>query len=238
MPGKKIIWKFFFIQTVPILISLIIIGIYISFFFKEYYIKAVTTQLKSNSLLIRDIIKADIQEKDIEKLNLVTKRLGREINTRLTIINPEGMVLGDSEENPQKMENHSDRPEIKEAIKGRIGKSSRYSTTLKKDMMYLALPIKDDAYRVIGAVRVSIPLDELENRVGQIYRIIGWGGLLAVTISLGISFALARRVSRPISQMAQAAKMISKGDLSRRIREDSRDEVGDLAYSFNRMSEE
>ncbi|HDH87992.1 MAG TPA: HAMP domain-containing protein [Desulfobacteraceae bacterium] len=238
MPGKKIIWKFFFIQTVPILISLIIIGIYISFFFKEYYIKAITTQLKSNSLLIRDIIKADIQEKDIEKLNLVTKRLGREINTRLTIINPEGMVLGDSEENPQKMENHSDRPEIKEAIKGRIGKSSRYSTTLKKDMMYLALPIKDDAYRVIGAVRVSIPLDELENRVGQIYRIIGWGGLLAVTISLGISFALARRVSRPISQMAQAAKMISKGDLSRRIREDSRDEVGDLAYSFNRMSEE
>ncbi|MBW1613195.1 MAG: HAMP domain-containing protein, partial [Deltaproteobacteria bacterium] len=197
-----------------------------------------TTQLKSNSLLIRDIIKADIQEKDIEKLNLVTKRLGREINTRLTIINPEGMVLGDSEENPQKMENHSDRPEIKEAIKGRIGKSSRYSTTLKKDMMYLALPIKDDAYRVIGAVRVSIPLDELENRVGQIYRIIGWGGLLAVTISLGISFALARRVSRPISQMAQAAKMISKGDLSRRIREDSRDEIGDLAYSFNRMSEE
>jgi len=238
MPGKKIIWKFFFIQTVPILISLIIIGIYISFFFKEYYIKAITTQLKSNSLLIRDIIKADIQEKDIERLNLVTKRLGREINTRLTIINPEGMVLGDSEENPQKMENHSDRPEIKEAIKGRIGKSSRYSTTLKKDMMYLALPIKDDAYRVIGAVRVSIPLDELENRVGQIYRIIGWGGLLAVTISLGISFALARRVSRPISQMAQAAKMISKGDLSRRIREDSRDEVGDLAYSFNRMSEE
>ncbi|MBW2105555.1 MAG: HAMP domain-containing protein [Deltaproteobacteria bacterium] len=238
MPGKKIIWKFFFIQTVPILISLIIIGIYISFFFKEYYIKAITTQLKSNSLLIRDIIKADIQEKDIEKLNLVTKRLGREINTRLTIINPEGMVLGDSEENPQKMENHSDRPEIKEAIKGRIGKSSRYSTTLKKDMMYLALPIKDDAYRVIGAVRVSIPLDELENRVGQIYRIIGWGGLLAVTISLGISFALARRVSRPISQMAQAAKMISKGDLSRRIREDSRDEIGDLAYSFNRMSEE
>ena len=222
----------------PILISLIIIGIYISFFFKEYYIKAITTQLKSNSLLIRDIIKADIQEKDIERLNLVTKRLGREINTRLTIINPEGMVLGDSEENPQKMENHSDRPEIKEAIKGRIGKSSRYSTTLKKDMMYLALPIKDDAYRVIGAVRVSIPLDELENRVGQIYRIIGWGGLLAVTISLGISFALARRVSRPISQMAQAAKMISKGDLSRRIREDSRDEVGDLAYSFNRMSEE
>ncbi|MBW2333050.1 MAG: HAMP domain-containing protein [Deltaproteobacteria bacterium] len=169
---------------------------------------------------------------------MVTKRLGREINTRLTIINPEGMVLGDSEENPQKMENHSDRPEIKEAIKGRIGKSSRYSTTLKKDMMYLALPIKDDAYRVIGAVRVSIPLDELENRVGQIYRIIGWGGLLAVTISLGISFALARRVSRPISQMAQAAKMISKGDLSRRIREDSRDEIGDLAYSFNRMSEE
>ena len=238
MPGKKIIWKFFFIQTVPILISLIIIGIYISFFFKEYYIKAITTQLKSNSLLIRDIIKADIQERDIERLNLVTKRLGREINTRLTIINPEGMVLGDSEENPQKMENHSDRPEIKEAIKGRIGKSSRYSTTLKKDMMYLALPIKDDAYRVIGAVRVSIPLDELENRVGQIYRIIGWGGLLAVTISLGISFALARRVSRPISQMAQAAKMISKGDLSRRIREDSRDEVGDLAYSFNRMSEE
>ncbi|MBW2003334.1 MAG: HAMP domain-containing protein [Deltaproteobacteria bacterium] len=238
MSGKKIIWKFFFIQTVLILISLTIIGIYVSFSFKEYYIRAITTQLKSNALLIRDIVKADIQEKEIERVDLLTKRLGREINTRLTIINPEGIVLGDSEENPQKMENHSDRPEIKEAIKGRIGKSSRYSTTLKKDMMYLALTIRDPTHRLIGVVRVSLPLDELEDRVGQIYRIIGWGGLLAVIISLGISFALARRVSRPISQMAQAAKMISKGDLSQRIRVDSRDEVGDLARSFNRMSEE
>jgi len=238
MSGKKIIWKFFFIQTVLILISLIIIGIYVSFSFKEYYIRAITTQLKSNALLIRDIVKADIQEKDIERLNLLIERLGREINTRLTIINPEGIVLGDSEENPQKMENHSDRPEIKEAIKGRIGKSSRYSTTLKKDMMYLAMPIRDANHRLIGVVRISLPLDELQDRVGQIYRIIGWGGLMAVIISLGISFALARRVSRPISQMAQAARMISRGDLSQRIRVDSRDEVGDLAYSFNRMSEE
>lgn len=238
MSGKKIIWKFFFVQTTLILISLTIIGIYVSFSFKEYYIRAITTQLKSNVLLIRDIVKADIQEKDMGRVDLLTKRLGREINTRLTIINPEGIVLGDSEEDPRKMENHSDRPEIKEAMRGGMGKSTRYSTTLKKEMMYLALTIRDPTHRVIGVVRVSISLDELKRRVGQIYRIIGWGGLLAVIISLGISFALARRVSRPISQMAQAAKMISKGDLSQRIRVDSRDEVGDLARSFNRMSEE
>lgn len=238
MSGKKIIWKFFFIQTVLILISLTIIGIYVSFSFKEYYIKEITIQLKSNALLIRDLVNADIQKKEMERVNLITKRLGREINTRVTIINPDGIVLGDSEDDPQKMENHRDRPEIKEAIKGMMGKSTRYSTTLKKDMMYLALPIRDANHRLIGVVRVSLPLDELQHRVGQIYRIIGWGGLLAVIISLGISFALARRVSRPISQMAQAAKMISKGNLSQRIRVDSRDEVGDLAHSFNRMSEE
>jgi two-component system phosphate regulon sensor histidine kinase PhoR len=238
MSSKKIIWKLFFTQTVLILISLIIIGIYISFFFKDYYIKEITTQLTSNALLIRDMVKVDIQEKEVERVNLLTKRLSREINTRLTIINPEGIVLGDSEEDPQKMESHKDRPEIKEAIKGMMGKSIRYSTTLEKDMMYLALPIRDPTHRLIGVVRVSLPLDELEDRFAQIYRIIGWGGLLAVIISLGISFALARRVSRPISQMAQAAKMISKGDLSQRIRVDSRDEVGDLAWSFNRMSEE
>ncbi|MEA3224152.1 MAG: ATP-binding protein [Thermodesulfobacteriota bacterium] len=237
MPGKRIIWKLFFAQTLLILISIAIIGLYAGFSFKDYYISQLTSQLESNAILIRGLVKESILKEKGARVDFIAKKLGREIQCRVTIIDTEGIVLGDSEKDPQNMENHLNRPEVKEAMKAREGKSIRYSTTLKKEMMYLALPIKYDN-QIIGTVRVSLALDKLKLGVGHIYRIVGWGGMLAVILSLLIAFTLAKRISRPISQMAQAAKRISRGDFGRQIVVDSKDEVGDLAQSFNLMSEE
>lgn len=235
MSNLKIIWKLFLIQTFLILISLFTIGLYASFSLKEYSLEQIASQLTTNAALVRDIVVKDLIEGRGDKIDSLSKRLSNEINTRITIVDAAGTVLGDSERDPLQMENHKDRPEIRETFKGEIGKTTRYSETLKTEMMYLAMPVevKD---QVIGVVRVSLPLSEVNKRVTHIYEVIGWGATLAVLVSLCVGFVIARRVSRPVTQMTQAARAMANGDFSKLIRTDSRDEIGDLARSFNVMS--
>ena len=238
MLKRKLVWKLFFTQTLLILISLTIVGFYITSSLKNYYLSQITSQLESNAILIRNLVKEEIQEGKESRIDILAKELGREIHSRVTVIDLKGVVLGDSEENPQNMKNHRDRPEVKKAMAGKLGTITRYSPTLQKEMMYLAVPVRDNVNRIIGTVRVSLPLDELQDRIGYVYRIIGGGGVLATIIFLGLALIMAKRISAPISQMAGAVRKISEGDFSRRIRVDNRDEIGDLAHSFNRMSEE
>lgn len=73
--------------------------------------------------------------------DVLAKKLAREIEARVTIIAPDGKVFGDSLENPATMENHAARPEVKDALISGLGESTRYSTTLNEQMMYVAVPI-------------------------------------------------------------------------------------------------
>lgn len=63
-------------------------------------------------------------------------------------------------------------------------------------------------------------------------------GLIAGVIALVIARWLARGLTQPLRDMARAARAMETGDYSRRVRTRSRDEVGQLAHAFNRMSGE
>ncbi|MBI4619490.1 MAG: HAMP domain-containing protein [Desulfobacterales bacterium] len=235
MPNLKIVWKLFLTQTSLIIISLLTIGLYSGISLKGHYLEQLAPQLTTNAVLIREIVGKQLIKGKRDTIDFLTKKLGSEIHMRVTIVDTAGTVLGDSEKDPLKMGNRLDRPEIREALRGKVGKSIRYSETLKTEMMYLALPveIKD---RIIGVVRVSLPLSEVEKKGGHIYEVIVWGAIIAVLISLGIGFMVARRMGKTLTQMTQAARKMVRGDFSELIRTDSKDEIGDLARSFNAMS--
>jgi two-component system phosphate regulon sensor histidine kinase PhoR len=76
-----------------------------------------------------------------EGIDTLAKRLGKQIDARITIIDESGTVLGDSDKNPAAMENHGNRPEVIEALSSGVGTGIRYSTTLGCDMMYVAVPV-------------------------------------------------------------------------------------------------
>ena len=69
-------------------------------------------------------------------------RMGKAIEARVSIIDAEGIVLGDSELNTTELfavENHANRPEIVQANKTGNGKSTRFSTTVKKELNYIVV---------------------------------------------------------------------------------------------------
>jgi two-component system phosphate regulon sensor histidine kinase PhoR len=157
--------------------------------------------------------------------------LGRSINARVTLIAADGRVLGDSErdgEALERLENHGGRPEVIAALRAGVGTSTRYSTTIDTDMMYVAVPVRDSLTGV-AVVRLALPLTEVRDQLDTIGRL----ALLALGAGLAVSLALAwgmsTLVSRRVSAIAAVAERYRRGDVSRTPADYGTDEIGTVA---------
>jgi len=163
------------------------------------------------------------------------KALANEIDSRVTIIAPDGTVLGDSIEDPMKMENHATRPEVKDALAYGVGESTRYSTTLRQQMMYVAVPIYKQG-ELIGVARVALPLTAVENSVKHVTRIIIVSMVMTTILAVVAAWLIARTVTRPVQQLTKRAQKIATGELQQEVAVATKDEIGQLARAFNDMS--
>lgn len=234
---NRILHKFLITYIVLIFIAIIILDFLVSIKLKDYYEEKITDKLKSTSYLAVKIL----QEKGIIEQNSfilqLSKDVSKDIGARVTIVNEEGEVLGDSEENPDDMENHLSRPEIQDAIKKGFGESKRFSDTLGFNMKYVAVPIKING-NTEGVVRISLPLTEIESQLRVVYRVVLVSGLIAVIIALIVGYFISRGIMQPITQMTEIAEHISKGDFSKKVSVRSKDELGILAKSLNKMADD
>jgi two-component system, OmpR family, phosphate regulon sensor histidine kinase PhoR len=172
------------------------------------------------------------------KIDSLTKELGHKIEGRITVIDKTGKVLGDSYESEKdvpNMENHINRPEVAEALRGGVGKIARFSYTIKTDMLYVACPIKDHT-GIIGVVRLAFPIIQLRHYQNRIMGIVLIGLLIALVFSLLLSFVFAAGVTKPLRQMMQVSKRISQGDFTQKVKVKTKDEIGELGQILNGMS--
>jgi two-component system phosphate regulon sensor histidine kinase PhoR len=233
---KRIVWKLFLTYVIVVIVCLGIVGVYVGTSLKSYFVKGIADRLTLNARLAENILREDFQSEDIHRLRFSVKGLAEEVDARITIIHTDGVVLADSEKDASLMDNHWNRPEVQAALKGETGQSIRYSGTLKKEMMYLAVPLKEAGHG-IGVVRLALPLTEVQAKIAHIYRAIAVGALLALLITLIIGFFTAETFARPLREMISVARDIIKGKY-RVLKVRSRDEIGQLALVLNQMSEE
>jgi two-component system phosphate regulon sensor histidine kinase PhoR len=150
-------------------------------------------------------------------------------HSRITFIDYSGFVLGESETDFHSMDNHLNRKEVQEAIKGNIGKDTRFSTNLKVDFLYLAVPL--DSEKII--VRVSVPLFQLNkiDRIIIVYTVLGI--LLGILFTIILALRFSSTITRPIKELISVSKEIAAGNFSKRASTRSNDEIGQLAKVFN-----
>lgn len=168
-------------------------------------------------------------------LDALAKKLGKEIDARVTIIAVDGKVLGDSHEDPPVMENHAARPEVKDALTSGLGESTRYSTTVKQEMMYIAVPVTNQG-EILGVARVALPLVAVQNSVNQVTLIISLAMVVTTVLAIVAAGLIARVTTRPIREVTEASKRIASGELEQKIPVRTRDETGQLSQAFNEMS--
>lgn len=133
--------------------------------------------------------------------------LDRLTDSRVTFINKDGMVIGDSESDPASMDNHLNREEIKGAVGDGYGQSIRYSETLGQDMLYVALPVNSDQSDMIeipsgkfdGYIRLSMSLHAVDQGLQRGWMIMFAAlGLLFLIVAF-VSYRVARGLTSPLS---------------------------------------
>ncbi len=170
---------------------------------------------------------------DVAHLQPTVADLGDRLETRITVIATDGEVLADSARDPATMENHASRPEVRAAIEGRTGVSSRTSETTGEPYRYVARPASDGL-----VVRVALPLAVVEERLGRVRGLILGATALAAIIGVAAVWLVARGLTRPLRSMTGSVERISRGELVTPVPPAGTSELALLGETLNRMSDE
>jgi two-component system phosphate regulon sensor histidine kinase PhoR len=230
-----LLWQLYPSYLLITIISLVAVTIYATSSLREFYLDRIAGDLRDRAYLLEKQILQFLGPLDTNVVDALCKELGKLSTTRITVILPSGTVIGDSHDDPDRMDNHLLRPEVIQAKKGNAGRSIRFSTTLQQRMMYIAVPLMDHK-RIVAVIRTSLPVTAIDEKLNSIQTQIAFGGLLIALVAAGISLYVSRRISRPIEKMKQGAEHFARGDLLHRLPETDSEEIGSLADALNQMA--
>lgn len=235
MARRKLIWQIYPPFLLIILIALLAVTWVFSNSLNTFYANETRNDLEARVRLIIPQVQGFMDASQSSFLDDLCKRLGEQSRTRITIILPDGLVVGDTRESPARMDNHANRPEVIDALRGQVGIATRYSHTLQQEMMYAALPVVEYE-QVVGCVRAALPLKTLSRTLeSAFYPVINSGLIIALVAAL-ISLWLSRRISRPLEEMKRGAERFSCGELEGRLPVYPGEEMGGLAEAMNQMA--
>ncbi len=230
-------WRLLGTYGLLVLTSIGLLGSIVLGRVEQHFLLQVEDNLKIRVTLVEHWVR-NARGMTAAQLQLAAEQLGHQIATRITLLGPDGAVLAESEKDPGKytIENHASRPEIVAARTVPFGISrQRHSSTLDRDMMYVAAETKDGG--TVGFVRVALPLDEIHNQLASLRWMVWTTAALTGAAALVLAFWMARRSTRPLQELTVSAARIAAGDYGHKVRTVDQDEFGTLARAFNHMSE-
>ncbi len=234
---NSILWKLFSAFSLITILAVFVLNFFVSLRLRDQFEQKVTEKLQSNAISVGQVIRGELMEGDISQVSREVHTLAEKLDLRITVVDPNGDVLADSEESPGNMDSHDDRSEIIAALENGFGRSSRSSETLGYKMQYVAVRI-EDGDQMLGVVRFAVPLSDVQLEIRMIYRIVLIGAGITLLIALTASYFISKSITSPIKDMTDTARKIATGDFSKKARSGRRDELGELADSLNAMSDE
>jgi two-component system phosphate regulon sensor histidine kinase PhoR len=207
---RALIWVLYPSYLFIILLSIITVTWYASHSSRAFFHKQTVIDLETRAAFIKGMLKGPSDYSDQAAVDILCKEVGKSTSTRITVILPTGKVIGDSERDPKELDNHKDRIEFISAVKERKGVSTRFSLTLNKNFMYVAVPVYFDN-RLYAVIRTSIPVDKIDEAINEMQQKILFTGFLIAIFAALVSLFISRRISRPIEELRKNAEGISKG---------------------------
>jgi two-component system phosphate regulon sensor histidine kinase PhoR len=228
-------WKLYPLFLLIVLIPLLAFGQYAGFSMRRFYLDQTAINLEARANLLKEPVTSYLLAEDENSIDLLCKRAGKSSDTRITVIHPSGKVLGDTEKDPGKMENHSDRPEFVKAMTGEKGVFTRYSDTLNESMMYLAVLLTENG-KPIGILRTAVSISAIDKQLEKIQKRMSFGVLVVALLAAFASLLFSRRISRPLEIIREGAEHFVKGDLAYRLPVFASSETELLAKTMNDMA--
>lgn len=193
MSRKSLQWQIFSSFLIVIIVIFLTITWFVSNSFTEFYYDHIKEDLRSRTYSVRK----QIEQIKFENIDNLCKELGKDLETRITIIVESGEVIGDSVQAISEMDNHADRPEIQLAFAGVTGTSMRYSNTLKQNMVYVATP-NESELGVNMVVCAFVSVSSIDDALAGLYWKFIVGGIIIFIGAAFLSLAISRYISRPV----------------------------------------
>jgi len=236
MPKKKrLLWQLYPTYLLITLVALSAVTWYASRSLRHFFLEETASDLEARAHLVERQILKHLDPLDEKGVDSLCKIIGKRASTRITVILPSGHVVGDSDEEPTRMDNHADRPEFIRAIAGPRGTSMRYSRTLKKNMMYVGIPTKKDR-QTLAVVRASVPVDSIDVAIRNTQVKVALVGLIIALFAAVLSLIVSRRISRPIEELKKGAECFARGDFECGLPVSNSEEIAGLSEAMKKMA--
>lgn len=233
--GKRLFFQIYPAFLLLIAVTIIPTAWFATGIFREFHIDSIREGVLHRAAILQPVLLEKINTPGFLKF---CDRTAAASGARLTVIDAKGKVLYDSSSDYAHMPNHEERPELKNALDDhKPAVSMRYSSTLMKDMLYVAEPLIDDAGNAVGAFRLSLPLAAVDTSIGALkLKLFGFALVLALA-AMGIGLLISRRLSRPLEEVRRSVVRMADGDLDRHLSETgSIEEINALAASVNSLA--
>jgi two-component system phosphate regulon sensor histidine kinase PhoR len=198
-----------FFNVVAIVLITLLMGYYLSSSLRTVFESDIENQLYSSAVLAKSYMRfSPLSKNDIELAYDIGSRLG----VRVTLIDKDGKVLGDSDLTPEgiaSVENHSNRPEVMAAQEAGRGTSIRQSATVGVPFIYVAIKLDDG-----GVLRVARPLEPVESLIGGLRKQLVFALIVSIGLTLVFGYMVYSFVSRPLHRMAEASNALAVGNLN------------------------
>ncbi len=234
-----------------VLLVLLAMYFYLATMLKDSMSSHITSELEVQAELIREFLIEELPTKDnftYDLIDSLVDRLGKANNARVTFIDLDGVVWGDTERDGQalrEMDNHLTRPEVQDAIKNGSGIRERYSDTTQTGFRYFALPIHrnvgpeispDGEGTLIGICRVALPMVAVNTAIGNLRRVVLIASVAGLILAIVFSVFSTGAITKPIEKLTQMTQSLAAGNINSRVPVDSRNELGQLSQNFNLMA--
>ncbi|MFH1862066.1 MAG: ATP-binding protein [bacterium] len=235
MRKKRLLWQVFPIYMGITLFSLLAIAILATGTVSRFYYAHTSRELEALAQLLRQQFESNFSDYTPAELDSLCKTYGQLASINITLIDPRGKVLGDTDADPLSMENHADRPEFQQARLGKTGIAVRSSPELNGKGIFLAIPIVENG-TTVAVLRVAKAAADVEQALKSVHSWILLGGLSIAVLAMIANYWVARRLSQPIIALQRGAQRFARGDLKLRLEFSEIEELRYLAEAFNQMA--
>jgi signal transduction histidine kinase len=195
-----------------------------------------STQLQRDAFFIASVTEDRLERHGGTGLQTKIDDYAKRYGPRVVVVDERGVVVADSDPLSGADKSMRTRPEIAQALRGRVASGRRHSSDLHTDLLYVAVPVASGG-NVHGAVRLTYSTKILDRRVRSYWVRLGLVGLVSLVGAAALGTALARSATRPLHQVEQATTRFGAGALDVRAPVTGPIEVQAMAATFNDMAD-
>ncbi len=192
-------------------------------------------QLQTQAELLAVQAEPYLQSDNLIGLLTLNSEFSRLTQNRFTIVDDQGVVLADSHDNPARMANHLQRPEIQNAINSGSGQIARFSQTITEDLVYFAVPVYAEG-ELSGVIRSAAFISDIDAVFDEERSVLLEKGLTVIAIGVILLGLVAYMQARSVEKLALIALDIADGNFKGRVPERNALGLRKIAKVINQLA--